>query len=680
MVCSSNSLDSLLSAWPLFGQSAADDTWPREFDHGGAHFVVYQPQVETWNNNRLAARAAVAATRSGQTAPIYGIVSLSARTSVDKETRTVLLDDTNLTAATFPAAVSRQSELADAVRQSMPDWPRTISLDRLLADLAITQAQAGSESVELNNQPPRIIFSRVPAALVLIDGEPVFRPVAGTPYTRVINTPAILLFDPQANRFYLDGFEWWMTAASLNGPWTVETAPPLDLAEAKAIALEGEEKDPHAHPQDQPQMPPAVVYVSTTPAELIVTQGDPQFSPISGTQLLYATNTDRDIFLEVKSQNYFLLLSGRWFESRSFEGHWTYVPGSKLPADFAKIPPNSPKGYVLASVPGTEQAREAAIENRIPQTAAVRRDQAKLEVRYDGAPKFQPIPGTAMQYAVNSDSEVIYTGGRYWACRNAVWFVSDSAQGPWELADSIPPEIYTIPPVSPLYHLRYAYVYGCTPDVVYFGYTPGYLGAFVDDGVVVYGTGWWYPGWYGDWWFGWPWTWGFGFQFSYWGGGWFWRPAGPYWWYHHPWYMSRIYYDHWNTHWHPGDRAWISNNVNVYNRWPAGAAISHPTAGRTTAPRPGVSARAPGDVYAGRDGRVYEHRNDGWYQQNRSGQWTRTAPNPGLEQQRQSRSLGQSRQGEFQNRGQAPGIPRTVAPPRMSGPSRSGPSSGARHR
>lgn len=669
----------LAMSWTVAAQApASGDPWPREFDHANAHYVVYQFQTDSWKDNRLLARSAVSVTLPGQRAPVYGIVSISAKTSVDKETRTVLLEDLKVTGATFPAAQPRQSELTDAIRQSLPDWPHTISLDRLLADLAITQAQTSTESVQLNNEPPKIIYSRVPAVLILIDGEPVFRPVATTPYTRVINTPALLLFDPQQNSFYLDGIQWWMTAASLAGPWTVATAPPADLEQAKTIALEGEEKDPHAHPQDQPQMPPAVVYVSTTPAELIVTQGDPRYSPIAGTQLVYVTNTDRDIFMDVKNQNYYVLLAGRWFQAKSLQGAWSFVPGSALPADFARIPPGSPKSYVLASVPNTEQAREAVIANQIPQTADVRRDQAQLNVRYDGEPKFQPIPGTSMEYAVNSDSEVIYTQGRYWACSNAVWFHSDSPLGPWELAENIPAEIYTIPPTSPLYHLRYAYIYGCSPEYVYYGYTPGYLGAFVYDGVVVFGTGWWYPGWYGNWWFGWPWTWGFGFQFSYWGGGWFWRPVGPYWWYHHPSYMGRVYYEHWNTHWHPGDREWIRNNVNVYNRWPAGAVVSHETAVRTPAGRPSVGARARGDVYAGRDGQVYQHRNDGWYQQNRSGQWSKTPSNPGLEQQRQSRSLGQSRQGEFENRGQTPGIPHTVTP-RMSAP-RSAPSGGGHRR
>ena len=57
-------------------------------------------------------------------------------------------------------------------------------------------------------------------------------------------------------------------------------------------------------------------------------------------------------------------------------------------------------------------------------------------------------------------------------------------------------EIYTIPPDCPVYNVTYVYVYSSTPDVVYVGYTPGYLWSFPYYGVPVYGTGWYYPGYY----------------------------------------------------------------------------------------------------------------------------------------------------------------------------------------
>jgi len=345
------------------------------------------------------------------------------------------------------------------------------------------------------------------------------------------------------------------------------------------------------------------------------------------------------------------------------------VPGEELPGDFTRIPLESPKGHVLASIPGTEQACEAVIANQIPQTATVRRSEAKLDVQYGGPPQFQPIEGTDMEYAINTSAEVIHAAGHYYAVQHGVWFVADSPLGPWAVADMIPAEIYTIPPSCPLYHDRYVYVYGATPDYVYVGYTPGYMGAFISDGVVVFGTGWWYPGWCGFippfYWFGWPWTWGFGFRFSYWGGGWFWRPGGGYWWYHNTPVSHRVFSEHWNMRRGAPNRTWIRGNVNAYSHWGGNGVVTRSFEQPGRVSPQGRGARP--DLYVGRDGQVYQHRSDGWYQQNKSGQWQRTPSNSGLEQQRQSRSLGRSRQGEFENRGQGPGIPRTMGPMRGGG-------------
>jgi len=210
-----------------------------------------------------------------------------------------------------------------------------------------------------------------------------------------------------------------------------------------------------------------------------------------------------------------------------------------LPQDFSKIPADSPKASVLASVPDTKQARQAVISTQVPQTAAVKRSEAKLNVRYDGEPQFKPIAGTSLEYATNTSTEVIHAEGNYYACHNAVWFLSQTPTGPWVVADNIPAEIYRIPASSPLYHVRYVRVYDATPQWVYFGYTPGYLGAYAWNGALVYGTGWAYPGWYGRYYYGWPWTWGLGFHYGFWGGGWGWRPWGWGWGWYHPWWGAR---------------------------------------------------------------------------------------------------------------------------------------------
>ena len=212
--------------------------------------------------------------------------------------------------------------------------------------------------------------------------------------------------------------------------------------------------------------PPPRVYVRTKPTELIQTKGQPQFAPIAKTDLMYASNSENDLFIDIKTQDYYTLLEGRWYKTQSLNGDWTFVAPKELPRDFAKIPRNSPKARVLVSVPGTQEAKEAAVASQIPQTATVKRKAAKLKVTYDGAPKFAPIDATGMEYAVNSPDDVIHAEGRYSAVHDAIWFVSDSPLGPWEVADSVPPVIYTIPPDCPLYHDRYVYVYGSTPDYV----------------------------------------------------------------------------------------------------------------------------------------------------------------------------------------------------------------------
>ena len=44
--------------------------------------------------------------------------------------------------------------------------------------------------------------------------------------------------------------------------------------------------------------------------------------------------------------------------------------------------------------------------------------------------------------------DVIQVGGKYYACVNAVWFVADGPEGPWEVATSVPPELYQIPLIA----------------------------------------------------------------------------------------------------------------------------------------------------------------------------------------------------------------------------------------
>src|SRR5262249_13199177 len=145
------------------------------------------------------------------------------------------------------------------------------------------------------------------------------------------------------------------------------------------------------------------IIVATTPTELLVTDGEPNYVPLDDTQLLYVKNTTAHIFKSLAHQKTYIVISGRWYRASDSSGPWEFVDGRSLPQDFEQMPDDSRVDNVKASVPGTPQAQEALIGNDIPQTAKIDKANAKIVGPvYDGAPQTKPIDGTPLQYVVNS--------------------------------------------------------------------------------------------------------------------------------------------------------------------------------------------------------------------------------------------------------------------------------------
>ena len=119
-------------------------------------------------------------------------------------------------------------------------------------------------------------------------------------------------------------------------------------------------------------------------------------------------------------------------------------------------------------------------------------------------------PGRRSPTSSNSSEPVIQVApNAYYAVVAGVWFTAAQFTGPWTIATSVPAVIYTIPPSSPIYYVTYVRIYEATPQYVYVGYTPGYLGTVVSPyGTVVYGTGYAYSPWIGTVWYPPPYTYG----------------------------------------------------------------------------------------------------------------------------------------------------------------------------
>lgn len=482
----------LLTCASALGWAADDPGWPREFTTGdGSKLVIYQPQVDSWEGQRrIKSRVAISVTPPQADKPILGVVWVEADTETVFATRTVVLNNMQIARTSFPTlSQTEAAKLTTKLKTLFPSRSQNFALDRVLANVTRTQEQA--HSAELSVTPPTIFYSDRPALLIILDGKPVLSPIASTDLLFVVNTNWSLFLQTGTSKYYLLNDKSWLTASDLNGPWAPAGTLPQSFNQIPAT---DNWREVHNNLPGQPMRESDVprIFVSETPAELIVTQGAPTLTPLEGTKLLYVTNTHSDLFLYSGDGEYYYLVSGRWFKARSLNGPWSSVTAS-LPADFAKIPPESPRGSVLASVPGTLEAQEALLMAQIPQTATVKRSEAKVAVTYAGEPQFKPIPGTSLQYAVNTSFDVIRVGDLYYVCFQGVWFHSTTPQGPWLVADSVPSEIYTIPPTSPLYRVTYVYVYDSTPSTVVVGYTSGYMGVYAYGGAVVYGTGYYYP-------------------------------------------------------------------------------------------------------------------------------------------------------------------------------------------
>jgi hypothetical protein len=345
--------------------------------------------------------------------------------------------------------------------------------------------------------PPVIFFSKTPAVVVNLDSEPIWSRIKDNDLEFAVNTNWDLFRHTPSNTFYLRNNDTWLTATAVSGPWTAAGKLPASLSKLPA---EDNWKEVKANIPGRTLSKAATprVFVSFVPAELILLTGEPNYLQVDGTKLLWVSNTESDVFREGQTGAVYYLVAGRWFSAPDFNGPWKFATTS-LPPDFARIPLEHDRSRVLASVPGTDQAIEAVLLAQIPQTARVSKKQAKApEVDFQGEPQFTPIETTKVERAVNTDKDVFKIDGSYYMCYQGVWFVGKSASGPWEVASSVPSQIYQIPASSPAHHVTYVTVEDDDDDEwVTFAAAAGYTGMMVAWGCAVWGTGWYYPPYYG---------------------------------------------------------------------------------------------------------------------------------------------------------------------------------------
>jgi hypothetical protein len=468
--------------------------WPQQVTRNGSTLVTYQPQVDDWKNyTDLDWRAAFSITPPGGKS-VIGVQEMYGKTQVLTDRDLVLISNLRIKKLYFPSLDEASATKMDQLARTLVPPTVAISLHKLVA---CVPKPSSVPSVPLRNDPPPIFVSNRPALLLFVDGKPELAQVKGTSIEFVANTSWPLFLDKAKSSSYLLAGQEWLTAASLQGPWSATAQLPPDMAKVAADPEWASLNSVIPPPASAKPVSPTVFY-SAIPAEVILFDGQPSYSAIPGTQLTYAKNTASDVFVYTPTKQYYILTSGRWFRANSLEGPWSFVT-PELPPDFARIPPSSAPGRVLVSVPATDEAKDAVLLAQISTTFQVSpaAAAAQAKVSYSGAPQFSPIEGTSLSYATNTQDKVIKVSGVYYLCLQGIWFMSTTAQGPWTTASSVPQAIYTIPPSSPVYNVTYVTQTTSSRGSVTASHTSGYMGVFIVGmavgAVVANGSGYYYP-------------------------------------------------------------------------------------------------------------------------------------------------------------------------------------------
>ena len=537
----------LLSA--ALSSSAQSNEWPKTINTAtGTIINLYSPQILAYAGDSLQSRNVFSVQGAPDREPVFGVAWMTARVVADSADRRLTIEAVRVDRLSIPGDDDKSDHdlISMAISLNTPHVVRSLTLAEVESSLRLGQQQAALEK-EAGGVAPKVYFSTSPSALVLINGEPQLVRNEKWGLDFVKNTRNVIVEDKDG-KFYLYGAGYWYVAPEAIGPYAPAwQGVSRTLHKIERDLVRAARKDDV--PFDDAQMLMSHIIVSTVPAVLIQSDGQPLGKAVPYSSLYHVTNSNNEIFYDSVSRKFYAKSGGNWFQSDSLynSNRWRLISKVDLPADLLV----SLDGWEWgeegpaaghASKQSTIQAK-AVMDQQVPQTARVDRT-ITTSVDYDGEPRFAPIEGTSLEYAVNTCSIVFRYNGTYYALDNGIWFVGISPLGAWKVSDVRPEGLELIPHKYRVYRAKFVYIYKTTPTAVYEGYLAGYEESPVDGcGMsVAYDRDWSSMAWsydldfVFDWGFGWldgyyrfdPWNRYYGWMVY--GGrhpGWRWHSYGP---------------------------------------------------------------------------------------------------------------------------------------------------------
>jgi hypothetical protein len=230
-------------------------------------------------------------------------------------------------------------------------WEPNTSLNKKLSsiDEQVKKQESKNEGGSKPTEKPKvteILVSTKPTELLQTDGAANYKTVQGTSLLYAANTTNQIFKDINTQKTYTLLSGRWYQAAALTGPWEYIAADKLPADFAKIP--EGSEKDdvlasvagtPAAEEAKIDAQIPQTAKVDRKTAKVEVKyDGKPQFKKIEGTSLELAENSNVTV---IKDNNgkYYAVDNGVWFVAAKAEGPWSVA--DERPKDVSKIPPSS---------------------------------------------------------------------------------------------------------------------------------------------------------------------------------------------------------------------------------------------------------------------------------------------------------------------------------------------------
>jgi len=284
--------------------AARETEWPRKIQLGETTVLLDTPRAESLAGTKLKARGTGRIQRAENAEPALATLWYDADVEIDRGRRLVTLASVTVTRVQLAGAPpARQQRLASRLSQAITRQRLTLPLDDVLAGARFA-SRRDEAPPKLGTEPPKILFETEPAVLIVFDGAPRFRAVEGTSLERALNTPFLVLHDPKANAYWLDGGTMWFRASDAAGPWAKADDVPKEAVriarrDLKEAGVADDEVEKAARSQEK-RVPK--ILVATEPTELIVSDGQPQWKPEVEGELDTMSNSESDVFRTVSDK------------------------------------------------------------------------------------------------------------------------------------------------------------------------------------------------------------------------------------------------------------------------------------------------------------------------------------------------------------------------------------------